>query len=222
MIFFDSNNDMVRVSVKDKISHTYNSHYVYKTTDGRCLKVYRIYDVGPDLSLDSKIQSLQLDNFFQAEQFLFDRNGIYKAMLMPFYESCCGDVMLFPSDYLVDNFTSIFNSFERLSDECIETRDANYENMIFTRDSIVIIDSERYCQCSKDEMERVRQCNYDDVCWLLYLTLINGAARHLEFRDNDFRSYFATMKPDGREMCRVLSKRKYPIDYLRKIKKDIF
>ena len=221
MICFDSNKNLVRIEVLEKISHVYNSHYVYKTADGRCLKVFRIYGVGPSLALDEKIQSYNLENFYQILQCLFDKNGVYSSILMPFYERCADDILLKPGDYLSDNFNAVFRSFDRLGCEGIETCDANYENMIFTNDKIIIIDSERYCERPKNEIDEVRKSNYSDVCWLLYYSLLNATKNHLEFRDVDFYNWFKSVLPNGIEMCLELSKCKYPIDYMRMVKRKI-
>jgi len=51
MFFYDSSGNTIEVSVLAKISDILNSHYVYITEDGRCLKVFRIYDVGSDLEI---------------------------------------------------------------------------------------------------------------------------------------------------------------------------
>lgn len=221
MIFFDNNRNSVRIEILEKISHIYNSHYVYKTVDGKCLKVFRIYDIGPSLTLDEKIQSYDFENFYKILQYLFDKNNIYSSMLMPFYSSCSDDILLKSSDYLSDNFSAIFCSFDKLGCEGIETRDANYENMIFTEDKIIIVDTERYYQGSKDERDEIRRSNYSSVCWLLYSSLLNAASKHLEFRDVNFYNWFRSTMPNGMEMCCELSNFKYPIDYMRRVKKKI-
>lgn len=221
MIYYDSNYNIVEVSVTEKISHMYNSHYVYKTEDGRCLKKIRIYDTGPDIELEKKIQELKLKNFFTIDKYLFNENHDYIAFLMPFYKSCSDDILLKFSDYITDNFNFIFDSFDRLSKEKIEVRDATVENTIFSENKIVIIDDERYFKNVKGDTNLIKNDNYASACWILYSALINAASNHSEFSGLDFHIWFKEMELDGRELCCEISKYKYPVDYLRKIKKKI-
>lgn len=224
MIFYDSNKEFVKVSVTEKISNQFNSHNVYKTDDGRCLKVFRVCGNVPELTLDKKIQSLDLDNFFKIEQYLFDKSGNYRAFLMPFYKSISDDILLRYSDYISDNFSFIFNSFDKLANERIETWDSGYENTIFSDNKIIIIDSERYCERRKDDVQEIKNRNYMDACWILYYTLMKSAMKNSEFCDIPFLTWynwFNTMESDGRELCSELSGYKYPIEYLRKVKKKI-
>lgn len=221
MFFYDNNFKPIEVLVTQKINHQYNSHYVYRTLDGRVLKVFRIFDIGPDLELEKKIQALQLTNLFTIDEYLFNEQGIYNAFLMPFYESCPDDILLKPSDYIADNFSSIFRSFNRLADEKITTTDANYENTIFSKDKIIIIDSERYREELEEDIDYIRNSNYTDACWILYWALIKAASTHPEFDGKDLYNWFYTTKPDGQTINCDISKYKYPIDYLRRIKRKI-
>lgn len=221
MIYYDSNFKPVEISITEKLSHQYNSHYVYKTADGRCLKVFRVYDVRPDLELEKKIQSMQLENYYTVDDYLFNESGEYSAFLMPFYESCNDDILQKPSDYISDNFISIFSSFSQLARNRIETRDANHENIIFTEDRIIVIDDERYTENQEDSIEAIRRSNHTDAVWILYWTLIKAANRHQEFTDTDFYNFFATTEPNGQELCHTISQYKYPIEYLRKVKTKI-
>ena len=221
MIFYDSNANPKEILVTEKISHLYNSHYIYKTSDGRCLKVFRIYDIGPDINLERKIQSLQLGNFFTIDEYLFNQSKTYSGFLMPFYQSSSEDILLKPSAYISDNFISIFQSFDRLASNHIETWDANHENTIFTENNIIIIDDERYSENCDDDIQAIRYRNYKNACWILYQSLIKSAANHEEFTDIDFYNWFKNVEPNGIEMCQELSKHKYPIEYLRKVKRKI-
>jgi len=221
MWLYDSENQIIQIPIARKISHQYNAHFVYQTTDGRCLKRFRVHTgEEPDLLFQQKIQYLQLKNFFQIDEYFFNASHAFRAFIGPFYEQSQKDFLLETSDYLLDNFTNIFASFDKLSKERIETWDANLENTIFTDNEIIIIDSERYRESDR-EIQIIEHDNYLNACWILYSYLIYSAQIYPEFESTNFRDYFCNNQSKGHEICRTLSKHKYPIDYLRKVKKEI-
>lgn len=220
MYFYDSNYKLVRVPITDKISHPLNSHRVYKTADGRCLKRFRIFPwQEPDLDFEQRLQDLQLRHFFQIQEYLFNKSGDYRAFLMPFYKSSSKDVLTRSSDYLTDNFSEIFDSFEKLSSAFIEARDTNLENTIFTDQDIILIDTERYCDSPISKKDSVRSANYNAASWLLFSSLIKDTKKHVELQDTDFYSWFCCQ--DGQDVCTALAQYKYPIDYMRYVKQKI-
>lgn len=220
MYFYDSNYKLVRVPITDKISHPLNSHRVYKTADGRCLKRFRVFPwQEPDLEFEQRLQDLELKHFFQIQEYLFNKSGNYRAFLMPFYRSCTKDILTRSSDYLTDNFSEIFYSFDKLSLASIEARDTNLENTIFTEQDIILIDTERYCNVPMNERKSVKSINYDEASWLLFSALIKGTKNHSDLSDTDFYGWFR--EQDGRNVCSELTKYKYPIDYMRKVKQKI-
>lgn len=220
MYFYDSNYKLVRVPVTKKISHPLNSHHVYKTSDGKCLKRFRVFSwQEPDLEFDQRLQDLQLKHFFQIHEYLFNKSGNYRAFLMPFYEGCSKDILTRSSDYLTDNFSEIFDSFDKLSLASIEARDTNLENTIFTDQDIILIDTERYCDVPIDEINSIKSTNYGEASWLLFCSLIKDTKNHPELQDTDFYDWFR--KQDGRTVCCDLSHYKYPIEYMRKVKQKI-
>lgn len=220
MYFYDSNYKLVRVPILNKISHPLNSHRVYKTADGRCLKRFRVFPwQEPDLDFEQRIQDLQLRHFFQIQEYLFNKSGNYRAFLMPFYERSSKEILTRNSDYLTDNFSEIFDSFDKLSDAFIEARDTNLENTIFTDQDIIIIDTERYCDVPIEERESVRTTNYGEASWLLFTSLITDTKNHPELQDADFYSWFR--EQDGHTVCSELTQYKYPIEYMRNVKQKI-
>ena len=220
MYFYDHNYKLVRVPITEKISHPLNSHRVYKTSDGRCLKRFRIFPwAEPDLELEQRIQNLQLKHFFEIQEYLFNKSGDYRAFLMPYYESSSKDILTRTSDYLTDNFSEIFDSFDKLSLAFIEARDTNLENSIFTDQNIILIDTERYCDASVDGRDTVSDNNYSEASWLLFSSLIKGTKNHSDLSDTDFYKWFRSQ--DGRTVCSDLANYKYPIEYMRKVKQKI-
>lgn len=219
MFFYDANYTLVKVPITHKISHRYNTHHTYKTADGKCLKRFRVISK-PSLELEKKIQELSLDNFYKIEQFLFNKSGNFRGVIMPYYESSEDDILLKPSDYLSDNFNSIFQSFLKLADAKIETQDANLENTIFTQNEIIIIDSERYREYEDEEHDLPNE-NYHSAAWILYSALINASKKHQEFNGINFYNWFYQTEPDGFEVIKELSKYSTPIEYLHQVKQKI-
>lgn len=219
MYFYDSNSKLIRVPITEKISHPLNSHRVYKTADGRCLKRFRVFPFSsPSLDFDQKIQTLRLKHFYTIDEYLFNKSGEYRAFLMPFYESRTDDILLYSSDYLTDNFMEIFDAYDVLSDAGIMARDVNLENTIFTEQDIIMIDAERYCE-DVEEITTLKTDNYQEASWLLFSTLMTAATKHSELQDINLQEWFLTQ--DGRELCCSLSRYKYPIDYLQKVKQKL-
>lgn len=220
MYFYDQDKKIVKIPITEKISHRFNTHYIYKTVNGKCLKRFRVVKE-PDLQTERKIQSLQLDNIYRIDQYLFNATGDFRGIIMPYYDASSEDILLKPSDYLADNFSTIFSSFKRLSDEGIIAADANLENTIFTNDEIIIIDTERYYEDKTQNIEDIKQNNYVSAAWILYFSLIKAAKKHQQLQDIPFYEWFYSTRPDGITLCRELTHYQYPIEYLQKVKKKI-
>lgn len=67
-----------------------------------------------------------------------------------------------------------------------------------------------------NERKSVKSINYDEASWLLFSTLIKGSKNHSDLSGTDFYGWFG--EQDGRDVCSELTKYKYPIDYVRKVK----
>ncbi|MBQ2873555.1 MAG: hypothetical protein IJE89_06125 [Bacilli bacterium] len=212
--YYDENRKIIQIYVAEKISTPFNSHEVYRTADNKCLKKFRLRGSIPDLYLQKMIQSMNLPNYYKVDKNFFDEEGNYRSILMPFYESSPEDILLKFSDYLTDNFTSIFSSFIRLADEKIRTNDANLENTIFMEDKIIIIDTDKYSVSSEEEKEEVRYYNLEEAQDILYQALAKAALNHPELCNSEFIEWYKQEEP--KEICRKLTRYKYPIDYLRR------
>lgn len=211
--FYADNTNIVVIEIDETMSSIYNSHEVYRTKDNRCLKKFRFRGEPQNFDLQQMIQSMGLENFYKVDQNLFDENGNYRAILMPFYESTKEDILLKPTDYLTDNFSAIFRTFRRLADKLIRTSDANVENTIFQTNKIIIIDSEKYTVYPEEDKNFVIETNLGEAYWILYRTLEKAALNHPELCNDKFKEWFK--KEQQSEICRKLTKYKYPIDYLR-------
>jgi len=211
--YYDEKGRIIIIEIQEKISHQYNTHEVYMTKDNQCLKRFRFRGNLQNFELQQIIQSMSLDNFYKIDINLFDEDGIYRGFLMPFYESSDEDILLKPSDYLTDNFNSIFRTFKLLADKKIRTSDANIENTIFGRDQIIIIDSERYDIYPEEDKTFVIEKNLEDATWILYSALQRAALTHSELCTDTFKGWLKQENPS--QICRKLTKYKYPIDYLR-------
>lgn len=189
MYFYDQDRKIVKIPITQKISHRFNTHYIYKTVNGKCLKRFRVVKE-PDLQTERKIQNLQLGNIYRIDQYLFNASGDFRGIIMPYYDASSDDILFKPSDYLADNFSTIFSSFERLSDEGIVASDANLENTIFTNDRIIIIDTERYYEDNSQSIKEIKQNNYEAASWILYFSLIKASQKHEVLKISHFTNGF--------------------------------
>lgn len=74
----------------------------------------------------------------------FYKNNEITGYLMPYYNEVTPNILDFDTDYLTRNFTELYELILRLSYDGIRVVDLNPNNLILTKDNIIIIDFDKY------------------------------------------------------------------------------
>lgn len=85
------------------------------------------------------------DNFCNLYDLYYDKkleNVI--GYTMKYYEECIDNILVMPIDYILDNYSLIYDLVVRLTNDCIRVVDMNPDNVINTSDKMVVIDYDKY------------------------------------------------------------------------------
>ena len=105
---------------------------------------------------------------------------------MKYYEECIENILFLPSEYIVDNFSVLYNAVEQLTNDCIRIVDMSSSNILITNDRLVVIDFDKYY---RDKSMDVNTLCYVNRCALLYAfkcIFKNALMRHgINLEDNN-------------------------------------
>ena len=76
---------------------------------------------------------------------IFYKDSEITGYLMPYYNEVTPNILDFDTEYLSRNFTELYELILRLSYDGIRVVDLNPNNLILTKDNIIIIDFDKYC-----------------------------------------------------------------------------
>ena len=63
---------------------------------------------------------------------------------MKYYKGAIDNILSMPVDYLVENFSAIYDAMDRLAKDLVLVVDLHNRNMILTSDNIVLVDFDKY------------------------------------------------------------------------------
>lgn len=120
-----------------------------------CFKEYRenteydwYYDLGNKFNkkmFDYFKGDFSNDNFCKLYDLYYDKkleNVI--GYTMKYYEECINNILVMPIDYILDNYSLIYDLVNKLTSDCIRIVDMNPDNVINTSDKMVVIDYDKY------------------------------------------------------------------------------
>lgn len=155
MIYYTKDGNSINYDCNNSIvSGTQGS--IYRISSSVCLKEYKE---------DNKINSIFDDSGTKFNQEMFDYfkdnykgsnmgelyDLLYDKKLvtvlgytMKYYQEMVDNILNIPVDYILDNFSMIYDLVIRLTDECIRIVDLHCGNIINTDNGMVIIDYDKY------------------------------------------------------------------------------
>ena len=240
MIYYTKDNKEIIIS--DDIFNKEDNHgkcgTIYKYSDDLCIKRY---DRGIyfdhcllNTSIYDDLKTIKSDNLVDIKMSLYkDKNNknITDAYLLTYYEEKYEDFLEIPTEYLLYNLEEIFKLIKEISTFKIRLRDLKRENIILTKDNIVLIDPDRwhYEYLTKDKSE-IEKLNINNIMSMFNeITEESLQDNHFDFLiENNLYYYVISSKlfpltcSKDRAM-KVLTKRlngyKRPIDYVYSMKK---
>ena len=131
IVLHDIDNNTLKFNINDYFNMGGFGN-IYKLDNNKCFKYFYI-PFKYDIEAIKKIMSLELENFYKIYTLLYDQKNDFKGYIMKYYEHMDIDIMTMPIDYLLDNFSILYNSFKKISD-----------NYIYVCDEVTLIKNECY------------------------------------------------------------------------------
>ncbi len=240
MIYYTKDNK--EIIIPDDIFNKEDNHgkcgTIYKYSDDLCIKRY---DRGIyfdhcllNTSIYDDLKTIKSDNLVDIKMSLYkDKNNknITDAYLLTYYKEQYDDFLEIYTDYLLYNLKEIFNLIKEISNFKIRLDDLKRENIILTKNNIVLIDPDRwYYEYETNDKNEIEKLNINNIMAMLNeITKESLKNNHLNFLiDNNLFNYVISNKlfpltSNKNKAMKVLSKRlngyKRPIDYIYSMKK---
>lgn len=209
---------------------------IYKYSDDLCIKIYnRGIDFDHCLlntNIYEDLKKIKSDNLVDIKMALYkdkENKSITDAYLLTYYEEKYDDFLEIYTDYLLYNLEEIFKLIKEISIFKIRLHDLKRENLILTKNNIVLIDPDRWYfdNLSKEKIEKLNVNNITGLFGEIVKESLKN--NYLDFLiENNLYDYVISNKlfpltSNKDRAMKVLSKRlngyKRPIDYVYSMKK---
>lgn len=239
MIYYTKDNN--KIFIPNSILNKENGHgkcgTVYKYNDDLCIKIYnRGIDFDHCLlntDIYEDLKKIKSDNLVDIKMALYkdkENKSITDAYLLTYYEEKYDDFLEIYTDYLLYNLEEIFKLIKEISIFKIRLHDLKRENLILTKNNIVLIDPDRWYYNFLSSIEAVERLNINNIMGMFSeITEKSLQDNHLDFLiENNLYDYVISSKlfpltSNKDRAMKVLSKRlngyKRPIDYVYSMKK---
>lgn len=238
MIYYTKDNN--KIFIPNSILNKENGHgkcgTVYKYNDDLCIKIYnRGIDFDHCLlntNIYEDLKKIKSDNLVDIKMALYkdkENKSITDAYLLTYYEEKYDDFLEIYTDYLLYNLEEIFKLIKEISIFKIRLHDLKRENLILTKNNIVLIDPDRWYfdNLSKEKIEKLNVNNITGLFGEIVKESLKN--NYLDFLiENNLYDYVISNKlfpltSNKDRAMKVLSKRlngyKRPIDYVYSMKK---
>jgi hypothetical protein len=203
---------------------------VYRYDDDKVIKFANSRGDSNQYNAVSIIKNLSLPNFYKLYDVLSCTDGDVKTFggtIARYYPSEDLDLFLMPSDYLLDNFNSLYNSMVLLGSSKISIFDLNPRNVICNSSGIYVIDVDLYQQMmaafpwdlSMRNCFALKRCLFYDLLLRNYFRHHFGEVEGSKSKLVDDAIYDLlnlSNKEDPMVFNATLSEYRYPIDYVKR------
>ena len=161
MKLYSENNGLI---IDTSEHHTFNQgtySRIYDYNEDTCFKVFKeanIYRPEPIIIL----KSLDLKNFYQIIDLLYDSNHVYSGYLMKLYQSIDKDILT-DKEYLVESVNNIYDSISCLTRNNILVSDLHRNNLILTSDGIIMLDCDDFTKSKLDETSQLNNFRFKSL-----------------------------------------------------------
>lgn len=157
MKYYNKDGKGISFTTTSKINNTGCFGNIYKVAedDNICLKEIKDVDLSTLTIFDSIPTVISEDifnyfrdfndpNFCKLYDLLYNKDRKVVAYTMKYYKSAIDNILSMPVDYLVENFSAIYDAMEKLARDLVLVVDLHNRNMILTSDNIVLVDFDKY------------------------------------------------------------------------------
>ena len=239
MKYYDENGK--EIIIPDSVFSVEDNHgkcgTIYKFSDDLCIKRYD-RDIYFDYcllntSIYDDLKTIKSDNLVDIKMALYkdkENKSITDAYLLTYYEEKYDDFLEIYTEYLLYNLEEILKLIKEISEYKIRLDDLKRENIILTKDNIVLIDPDRWYYKFKDSEKEIEKLNINNIMAMFSkITKESLKNNYLDFLiENNLYDYVISNKlfpltSNKDRAMKVLSKRlngyKRPIDYVYSMKK---
>ena len=237
MKYYDENGK--EIIIPDSVFSVEDNHgkcgTIYKFSDDLCIKRYD-RDIYFDYcllntSIYDDLKTIKSDNLVDIKMPLYkDNKSIIDAYLLTYYKEQYDDFLEIPTEYLLYNLEEILKLIKEISEYKMRLDDLKRENIILTKDNIVLIDPDRWYYKFKDSEKEIEKLNINNIMAMFSkITKESLKNNYLDFLiENNLYDYVISNKlfpltSNKDRAMKVLSKRlngyKRPIDYVYSMKK---
>lgn len=75
---------------------------------------------------------------------LYYKDDVVVGYTMKYYKETLDNILYLPTDYILDNYSLIYDLVNKLTSDCIRIVDTHCDNVINTDDKMIIIDYDKY------------------------------------------------------------------------------
>lgn len=220
MILYDNNGNKINFKTNEIIGNSTHGN-VYKVSEIECIKIYK-NGKSVNYEILNYIKQLKLKNYYEIHNFYNNKNGIFKAITMKYYKKEDIDILTMPIEYTLDNLFKIQSSIDILTQNRILVEDTHTGNIIMDNNSITIIDVDLYNFSNFYIGKALENKNNQRLAYLFREIFIEAISNyHNEYNNTKtaelIQDTFKLLTQNQTEKAyTILSKYKYPIDYIKK------
>lgn len=197
MKYYDKDGKEISFTTTSKINNTGCFGNIYKVAedDNICLKEIKDIDPSTLTIFDSLPTVISEDifnyfrnfndpNFCKLYDLLYNKDKKVVAYTMKYYKSTIDNILSMPVDYLVENFSAIYDAMDRLAKDLVLVVDLHNRNMILTSDNIVVVDFDKYRR-EKSKPYDVILCINTSALYYAFSKMLNDALSKIGIKTAD-------------------------------------
>lgn len=131
--------------------------------------------------------SMKFNNpsFCKLYDLLYDEKNTVIAYTMKYYEECIYNILFLPTEYIVDNFSVLYDAVEQLTKDCIRIVDMSGSNILNTDNGLVIIDFDKYYRDKSMDNSTLSYINKSALLYAFKGIFENALMKHgINLKDN--------------------------------------
>ena len=191
---------------------------IYENPDGTLTKVMRYQRSVPYPLI--KIKELNLDNFYKIYSFTYKKKNDFNYLYSYTMNKIIFDdsLVLTDNDYLIKNIKMLVNSINVLSNNYIVANDLHEDNLIPSKDGIIVIDCDNYYKTNDYPIEYILKKNLMILKEALYLFILKILKNHHKLFFTRKYKLKKLFNNDFDNIIEELSKYNNIVDYLKEEK----
>ena len=192
MKYYTKDGNEVSFTLSEKINDTgcYGNIYRVAEDDSICLKELKdvepkkpltIFDDIPTViseDIFNYFKGLDDPNFCKLYDLFYDKDKKVVAYTMKYYKSVIDNILSMPVEYLVDNFSAIYDAMDSLAKDLVLVVDLHNRNMILTDDKIVLVDFDKYRREDSKPYDVILDIN-TSALYYAFSKMLNSALKDL-------------------------------------------